>query len=184
MLVCTSMCRNRAVSLALLALLLVCGLSACGPGATRSDQQDEKNPYVQKARKMSQSRDYERAVKYYKEALDQDPNNSVAHLELGLLYEEKVQDYAYAIYHYRRYLELCPKAEKAELVKQFVDRSQLALAAIVAHTPLDSGEEIARLRQENSNLVQQVDYLSKSNMELQQKLAKASRAPDESQQVQ
>jgi len=178
------MCRNRAAFLALVGFALLLGLNACGPTASRSDQQDEKNPYFMKAKKMYQSHDYKEAVKFYQMALEQDPNNAAAHLELGLLYEDKLQDYAYAIYHYRRYLELRPTAEKADLVKQFVDRSQLAFASSVAHSPLDSGEEIARLRQESSNLLQQVEYLSKSNQELQQKLAKVSRAPDETQPVQ
>lgn len=174
------MCRHRAVLLVVFGLILSSWLSACGPSTTRTEQQDEKNPYFVKAKKkMYQERDHKEALKYFKLALDQDPNNAAAHLELGLLYEEKMQDYAYAIYHYRHYLELRPQTEKTELIKQFVDRCQLAMASSLKNTPIDCGEEITRLRQESSNLFQQVEYLQKTNLELEQKLAKLSRMPEE-----
>ena len=175
-----AMCRHRAVLLLAFGLILSGGLTACGPTASRTDQQDEKSPYFLKAKKkMYQERDYKEALKYFQLALDQDPNNAAAHLELGLLYEEKMQDYAYAIYHYRRYLELRPQTEKADLIKQFVERCQLSICATMKNTNIESGEEIARLRQEGSNLVQQVEYLQKTNLELEQKVAKLSRMPEE-----
>jgi tetratricopeptide (TPR) repeat protein len=173
------MVRKRSFWLALLALALVSSLRACAPNAARSDQQDGKNPYFQKAKKLYQDRDYKEAVKYYHKALEMDANNASAHLELGLLYEDKLQDYSYAIYHYRRYLELRPNAEKAEYVKQFVDRSMIALAASVPNSPLIAGEEIARLRQENSNLTLQVESFMHTNQVLEQKLVKLANAPEE-----
>lgn len=175
-----AMRRNRVFLLAVVGLVLMGWLTACGPSVTRTEQQDEKNPYFLKGKKkMYQERDYKEALKYYQLALDQDPNNAAVHLELGLLYEEKLQDYAYAIYHYRRYLELRPQTEKTELIKQFVDRCQLSICATMKNTTIDSGEEIARLRQESSNLVQQVEYLQKTNQELEQKVAKLGRMPEE-----
>src|ERR1041385_3000914 len=143
-------------------MLLLCLINGCNPSVMSSDQQDEKNPYFQKGKAMFQKRDYKQAVKYYQQALEMDSKNAAAHLELGLLYEDKLQDYAYAIYHYRRYLELRPSAEKADLVRQFVDRSQLALAASLTNTPIEAGEEITRLRRENSNLLSRVEWLTQT----------------------
>ena len=163
-------------------MLLLCLISGCNPSVMSSDQQDEKNPYFQKGKAMFQKRDYKQAVKYYQQALDMDSKNAAAHLELGLLYEDKLQDYAYAIYHYRRYLELRPTAEKADLVRQFVDRSQLGLAASVPNSPLVTGEEIARLHQENSNLLAQVESLSLTNQALESKLARLQASPEETRQ--
>ena len=128
---------------------------------------------------MFQKREYKEAVGCYQQALEMDPRNAAAHLELGLLYEDKLQDYGYAIYHYRRYLELRPKAEKADLVKQFVDRSQLALAASLTNTPVEAGEEIARLRRENSTLLSRVESLTQTNEVLEQRLVRLSRSPEE-----
>lgn len=169
------------LSLAVVALCLAAWTSpGCKPRAVQSDSQDEKNPYYQRAKSKLQERDYKDAVRNFHLAIEMNPRNAAAHLELGLLYEEKLQDYSYAIYHYRRYLELRPNAEKADLVKQFVERSKLALAATIANTPLDSGDEIARLRQENSNLLQQVEYLSRTNEMLELKVAQLQSIPAES----
>lgn len=175
-----TMVRNRPVWLAFVCLTALCLFGACSPSVTRSDQEDEKNPYFQKAKKMYQNRDYKEAVASYRKAIEMDPNNAAAHLELGLLYEDKLQDYAYAIYHYRRYLELRPQTEKTELLKQFIDRSQLALAASLTNSPIESGEEIARLHQANSNLVQEVDFLIKQKQEMEQKLVQLQNTPNES----
>ncbi len=174
------MTRNGPLWFASSCLALVWVLTACNPSVSQSDQQDEKNPYFQKAKRRYQERDYKEAVKYYQRALEMDPHNGAAHLELGLLYEDKLQDYSYAIYHYRRYLELRPGAEKADLVKQFVDRAQLALAASVPNSPLVTGEEIARLRQENSNLLRQVEVLTATNQTLELLMAKLQNTPPES----
>lgn len=174
-----AMIRIRRLWIVSTLLALGCGLTACSPSVSQSDQQDEKNPYFQKAKRRYQERDYKEAVKYYQRALEMDPHNGAAHLELGLLYEDKLQDYSYAIYHYRRYLELRPQAEKADLVKQFVDRAQLALAASVPNSPLVTGEEIARLRQENSNLLRQVEVLMATNQVLEMRLAKSENTPGE-----
>lgn len=168
-------------SLAVVALCFAAWVApGCKPNAVQSDTQDEKNPYYQRAKSKLQERDYKDAVRNFHLALEMNPRNAAAHLELGLLYEEKLQDYSYAIYHYRRYLELRPGAEKADLVKQFVERSKLALAATIANTPLDSGEEIARLRQENSILLQQVESLSRTNEVLELKMAQLQSIPAES----
>lgn len=176
------MARHRSLWLACLGLILLWSLSACSPKVARSDQEDEKNPYFQKAKKFYQEREYKKAVEHYRKALEMDPNNAAAHFELGLLYEDKLQDYAYAIYHYRRYLELRPHAEKAEYVKQFVVRSQIDLAASIPNSPLASAEEISRLRGENSNLLRQAEWLLATNQVLELRLAKLQTTPEETRQ--
>jgi len=175
---------RRLVWLACIASAALFSGIACNPTAATSDQEDEKNAYFQKAKKHYQEREFKKAVEYYRKALETAPNNAAAHFELGLLYDNELQDYSYAIYHYRRYLELRPDAEKAEYVKQFVDRCQLALAASMPNSPLVSAEEISRLNAENSNLLRQVEWLMATNQVLEFKLAKMSRSPEEALPVQ
>lgn len=182
MLESVGMCLNRrmgGLALAILSGVLMLGLAGCSPANKRSGQEDEKNPYYQKGKRMLRENNVREAIRFFRQAVDMDPKNAAAHLELGLLYEEKLHDYAFAIYHYRRFLELRPEAERSKYVKQFIDRSNLALAAAVANSPLDAGDEIARLRQENSNLLAQVEYLQQAKDALEMKLVKLSRTPDE-----
>lgn len=173
------MCRNRVVCLAAISCSLLCLIAACSPSVSQSDQQDEKNPFFQKAERMYKSRDYKEAIKYYHKALESDSNNAAAHLKLGLLYENQLQDYAYAIYHYRRYLELRPQAQKAEYVKQFVERSMIGLASSMTNSAVVGAEEINRLRLDNSYLTHEVEFLRTNNRDLEMKLAKLQGSPDE-----
>ena len=52
--------------------------------------------------------DFDGAVAAFENALLSNPKSAAAHLELGLLYEENKSNYAAAIYHYEKHLELGP----------------------------------------------------------------------------
>ena len=53
-----------------------------------------------------------------------------------------------AIYHYERYLELDPKAEKRELVDELIRHAKLSFAASLPDKPAEAVREIALLKQE------------------------------------
>jgi tetratricopeptide (TPR) repeat protein len=56
----------------------------------------------------------------YLECLKLDPGDANVHYNLGILYDDKLNDGVKALKHYRRYLELRPSGEDAEQVKEWV----------------------------------------------------------------
>jgi tetratricopeptide (TPR) repeat protein len=151
-------------------VVLAFGLLAIGCSQTSStdDAQHENNPYFQKAKQANEAQDYQTAAGLYEKALETDPLSAPAHLELGLLYDEKLADPIAAIYHYRKYLELQPNSDKQQLVEQFIERAKLTLAAKLPQATVDP-QELGRLQSENAALMQ-------DNMTLKAKVAELEQA--------
>jgi LysM repeat protein len=146
-------------SLCLLATWLVAGVCGCVPaGSGPSDE--EKEPYYLEGKSLVNSLDYRGAIEAFKKALRADPDNSAAHFELALLYNDKEPDPAAAIYHYQRFLELRPNYEQANLVRQRIENCRIELArnVILPASPAlqqdleQMAEENKRLREENQKL--------------------------------
>lgn len=66
------------------------------------------------------------AVAAYRRALDFDPDFAEIHYNLGVIYDDELQDDRKAVRHYRRYLELRPQAEDADLVKSWLMIAEMA----------------------------------------------------------
>ena len=69
---------------------------------------------------FSQRKDFGSAVIEYEKALSIDPDHFSSHYNLGILYEEYKEDYSQAIFHYRRYVHLCPDSPETPQVKRWV----------------------------------------------------------------
>ncbi|MBI5150687.1 MAG: tetratricopeptide repeat protein, partial [Candidatus Omnitrophica bacterium] len=63
---------------------------------------------------------YEAEEGEYLECLKIDPNDANVHYNLGILYDDKLNDNVKAVRHYRRYLDFFPAGEDAEQVKQWI----------------------------------------------------------------
>lgn len=70
----------------------------------------------------AQSGLYDEAVEAYEKSLTYDPKNADAHYNLGLLYGNLKSDGEKAILHYRKYLELKPKADDREEVLGSIEK--------------------------------------------------------------
>jgi nucleoid-associated protein YgaU len=126
--------------------------SGCGFSAATLDKREERDPYLKRARLAKNSQQIDEAIESYNQALNRKPNLALGHLEVGLLYDKYREDYVRAIYHYQRYIELRPQAEKNHLVKDLIDKARLAYAASLPDRPSAAIEEIAFLKQEISRL--------------------------------
>lgn len=136
----------RAGSITALSALLWLA-AGCGEGVSLQDRRDERDPYLQRARERKNSEDIDGAIKMYNEALERKPLLASAHLEVGLLYVKK-EDYIRAIYHYQRYIELRPAAQKRDLVDGLIREAKLCYAASLPNRPPGAIEEIALLKKE------------------------------------
>lgn len=75
----------------------------------------------------AQAQRYDEAIEAYQNSLELEASNADAHYNLGLLYERVKSQSDRAAWHYRRYLELKPKAEDRDDVQQRIDMLTAAL---------------------------------------------------------
>ncbi len=123
--------------------------------------EEEKDPHYLAGKNHLNGMDYDGAIGAFEDALMANPKSAAAHLELGLLYEEKRSDYAAAIYHFERHLSLKPDSNMAETVKQRIYTCKLELAKTVSFALVSRQvqDEIRRLSVTNAALYEQVALL-------------------------
>lgn len=138
----------------------------------QSAQDEQKEAYFLVGKSKFNNLDYKGAVDAYEKALEVNPRNASAHFELGLLYEQRIKDYAAAIYHYERLLKLQPKSDRAAIVLPRITACEQELAKTVSLGPVSPAmqRDLERLAEENQRLKQQVDFLAR-------RLATISNAP-------
>jgi tetratricopeptide (TPR) repeat protein len=155
------MLRLRAIEHWAVLLLLTCCLGGCFRGETHVDE--EQDPHFQRGRSLVGSQDFKGAAQEFEKALETNPDSAAAHFELGWLYDTKLNDYAAAIYHYERHLQLQPDSDRAGLVKGRIRGCKQELADSEFPLPQDRNlqKQIDRLNAENLMLKQQLDALKK-----------------------
>jgi tetratricopeptide (TPR) repeat protein len=129
-------------------LLLAVG---CNESGSWQDSRDERDTTLLRARAAKNAQDLPGAIELYNETLDHKPRLATAHLEVGMLYEKK-EDYLRAVYHFQRYLELRPGAQKNKLVEDMLRVDRVCYAASLPNPPPGAIEEIALLKRENASL--------------------------------
>lgn len=161
--------------LSISALLLVAG---CTPEAKlKPVDNDFETPLFLRAKEKYELRDYEGAIILYEQVVRENPNMAKAHLELGLIHDDKLGDYVSAIYHYRRFLKLRPDSDKARIVRQWITRAELAFAAQQPNSPLQNADELARLQKDNINLKAEVEETRRVQREMEAQLKAALAQP-------
>ena len=119
-----------------LAVLLCALVNGCTP-PSQSQLEEEKEPHFIEGKRALTTMDYRGAIDEFEKAVEANPRNASAHLELGLLYERQdlEPDPAAAIYHYQQYLKLRPNSDKAEAVQGHVMNCKQDLAKAVLPLP-------------------------------------------------
>src|SRR5712675_852774 len=83
---------------------------------------EEKDPDYLAGRSRRAALNYTGAIEAFESALETNPRSAAAHLELGLIYYQNVTtNWPRAIYHFEKYVELRPKANNADLIRQDID---------------------------------------------------------------
>ncbi len=139
---------------------LVLALSGCVP-VDSGGGDEQKDMHFLSGKSRLNSMDYEGAIAAFENALISNPKSASAHFELGLLYEEKKANYAAAIYHFERYLQLRPKSKWTETVSQHIYSCKLQLARTVSFRLVSEQvqDEMRKLSITNSELRKQVELL-------------------------
>src|SRR5213082_348819 len=130
--------------------------------SNESSLDEEKDPNYLAGRSRRAALNYSGAIEAYEKALETNARSAAPHLELGLIYYQNVTtNWARAIYHFEKYLELRPKANNADLIRQNIDYCKLALAKEVPYTPNNDlvRQEVEHLARDNTELRQQIEQL-------------------------
>jgi LysM repeat protein len=132
-------------------------LTGCLPSG-RFASDEEREPHFLEGRALVSSMDFGGAIQAFEKALQVNPSSAAAHFELAWLYEEKNPDPAAAIYHYRCYLRLRPKAPNADMVEKHIGACKVLLARSVSLGPVSAAlqADYERLDRENKQLQQQL----------------------------
>ena len=142
-----------------------------------SEAEAEGEVNYQRAKRLYEQRDFQGAAEFYKKALSVNADFASAHLELGLLCDDKLGDPITAIYHYRRFLELRPDSEKRQLVEDFIERAKLSLAAKLPQSPTVDPSELTRLQHDKATLLQENAMLRSRVAELEKVASAAEPLP-------
>jgi len=106
---------------------------------------------------LKKAGDMDGAIAAYTRVLERYPRMARAHLQLAMLYDQEPQeDYARAIYHYERYLELSRDDKARRVVRELLTRAQWSLGASLARRPDEAAAIIAELKKENAMLREQL----------------------------
>lgn len=180
---CARKARRRAVPSAVY-LALIAAAMALLPGCGSRDTAKAKahkgvlHHYRLGANKYREG-DFEAAIRIYEKVLQLDPNLASAHLDLGIIYDDYRSDKAKAIFHYKEYLKLEPRSEKADMVARWIHSAEEekptgTVARQVSGPNLQGGagegteiqadlqqarQDIANLRTENSAYLKTVEAL-------------------------
>ncbi|MEE9368810.1 MAG: LysM peptidoglycan-binding domain-containing protein [Pontiella sp.] len=141
------------------ALLAITG---CGKNIQSMEEREERDPFVKSGQAYMEEGKWDEAVAAFKQALENEPLMARPHLDLALIYQQHKVNYIHAIYHYDRYIELRPDAEKT----QFIEEQKLKVAQALANTLINNSPEVKQVVQDRNQLIKQ-------NAELKAQLASA-----------
>lgn len=142
---------NAWIMAAALAMSLLAG---CSSQVQEQDALEFNYPAVRKARAKLREGDKQSALALLNRAIDEKPKLAQAHLEIAQLYDDYERNYARAIYHYERYLELRPQTEKREMIEGFIRKAKIAFAASIAEQVPGLDKKVQALQEDNDRLKQ------------------------------
>src|SRR5258706_8647322 len=140
-------------------------LALCGCFPSGSGQVDEeKEPHFLAGKSRVSGMDYPGAIEAFEKALEVNPRSAAAHYELGILFAEKANQPATAIYHYEKFLELRPGAGNADVVQQHILalKQELAKGLLPLPATPDVQQRLDQLADENRRLKEGLERIRAS----------------------
>ncbi len=153
---------RRGAGLAMVAAL--CLLVGCNRLPDSTPIAEVNEPSFEEGKRLLLQGKEQQALSAFIRVIDSRPDGAPeSHLEVGLLYQNKIKDPIAAIYHFRRYLELKPNSPQADLVRGRIDASTRDFAATLPARPLE--QQMMR-----SDLLDVVEKLRNENMRLKDEI--------------
>jgi tetratricopeptide (TPR) repeat protein len=116
--------------------------------------------YYRDGQQMERQGRWDEALSAYLKVIDRRGDAAPeSNLDAGLIYLNHIKDPIYAIYHFRKYLELEPNSKQAVYVRGLIDAAKREFARALPGQPLESQtehmgveEQVERLQRENDDL--------------------------------
>jgi tetratricopeptide (TPR) repeat protein len=156
----------RTLVLAASALLALAAGPGCGGDSpSLSSEMDDSN--YREGQQMERQGRWDEALAAYLKVIDRRGDAAPeSNLDVGLIYLNHIKDPIYAIYHFRKYLELEPNSKQAIYVRGLIDAAKREFARALPGQPLESQtehlgveEQVERLQRENDDLRAENDAL-------------------------
>jgi LysM repeat protein len=150
---------TRSLLLAAAALAaLGCGAGCGGDASSIASEQDDSN--YRDGQQMERQGRWDEALSDYLKVIDRRGETAPeSNLDAGLIYLYHIKDPVFAIYHFRRYLELEPNSKQAVYVRGLMDAAKREFARSLPGQPMESQsaqlgieEQVSRLQRENDEL--------------------------------
>jgi tetratricopeptide (TPR) repeat protein len=156
----------RSVVLGLSALLALAAGTGCGGDSPSLSSELDDSSY-REGQQMERQGRWDEALAAYLKVIDRRGDSAPeSNLDAGLIYLNHIKDPIYAIYHFRKYLELEPNSKQAVYVRGLIDAAKREFARALPGQPLESQtehlgleEQVARLQRENDQLRSDNDAL-------------------------
>ena len=140
------------------ALVLASAPGCGGDAASLSSEMDDS--YFRDGQTMERQGRWDEALSNYLKVIDRRGDAAPeSNLDAGLIYLNHIKDPIFAIYHFRKYLELEPNSKQAVYVRGLIDAAKREFARALPGQPLESQtehmgveEQVARLQRENDEL--------------------------------
>lgn len=158
------------------AVLLFAGCDRAEPSAAELADRSSRS-YTAAMAELQAGR-IDAAIKGFESVVRDEPGNGNAHFQLAALLEDAKKDYLGAIVHYRLYLTIRPKSDKAAIAADRMRGCEARYAAMaVEKAKLDNQftAEIEKLRKEHAECGKKAAMLSESLDEAKRKIASLER---------
>ena len=127
----------------------------------RGSLDEEKEPHFIDGRSRAGRYDWDGAILSFERAVQVNPDNASAHLELGVLYDTRKRDFISALYHYNRHLLLRTNSPLAAVVQDKMKGCTRELSKTVQFAVLtrEVQRDLERYEQTNSLNKKRIEQL-------------------------
>jgi tetratricopeptide (TPR) repeat protein len=149
----------RSIILGASSLLFLACVAGCGGDNTSlASEMDDSN--YRDGQQMERQGRWDEALADYLKVIERRGDSAPeSNLDAGLIYLNQIKDPIFAIYHFRKYLELEPNSKQAVYVRGLIDAAKREFARALPGQPLESQtehlgveEQVERLQRENDEL--------------------------------
>ncbi len=151
---------------AVLVVLYILSVGGCDLASEENIVKEINEPHYQRAMEELRRGNQQEALSAFLKVVEKRKDAPESHLELGRIYLNDMNDPIFAIYHFRKYLEVHPNSSASMQVRQMIDTAKKHYAASLPESPFENN--IRRLE-----LEEMWQKSQKENLELKQKLAAA-----------
>ncbi len=144
----------------LIVIIMIVSFLGC-----KQDVDETRHPFYLKAEKLRKEGMFAKSAKKFNEYLLLNPKSYKVHRELGTLYNDYLNNYVLAIYHYKKYLQLIPKTEDRQVVKDWIIKSEIELYKELHSKYKDNSleEEIKRRHNREVAIIKKYNELIEKN---------------------